>query len=284
MQIFHLTFLLYRGQKEDISELSEQASKELKKVGEKTLTERDDRRSKKESRAKEEAEREIPMDLLREYLNQWWKSVFRRQRYELLGIMENAVKRLTATEIRDFLILETLISGAGQRGDVVRNMRISQLYNAKAVATKAGEEAEELYAISVTEHKTAKGRGAIEIMVPRSLRNLLIKFEREVRHLLAPMSKKIDDYLFVTNDTGEMMTRVDSAVGIFRKEVGCVNIMTAKSFRQYFATKAQNSDDPITRERMPIHMGHSQNTVQTYYLRRPERCRSMYKCLKKLVA
>ena len=97
-------------------------------------------------------------------------------------------------------------------------------------------------------------------------------------------AKKNDDYLFVTNDTGEMMTRVDSAVGIFRKEVGCVNIMTAKSFRQYFATKAQNSDDPITRERMPIHMGHSQNTVQTYYLRRPERCRSMYKCLKKLVA
>lgn len=161
-------------------------------------------------------------------------------------------------------------------------MRTSQLYNAKAVATKAGEEAEELYAISVTEHKTAKGRGAIEIMVPRSLRNLLIKFEREVRHLLAPMSKKIDDYLFVTNDTGEMMTRVDSAVGIFRKEVGCVNIMTAKSFRQYFATKAQNSDDPITRERMPIHMGHSQNTVQTYYLRRPERRREHVQMLEEI--
>ena len=161
-------------------------------------------------------------------------------------------------------------------------MRTSQLYNAKAVATKAGEEAEELYAISVTEHKTAKGQGAAEIMVPRSLRNLLIKFEREVRHLLAPMSKKNDDYLFVTKDTGEMMTRVDSAVGIFRKEVGCVNIMTEKSFGQYFATKAQNSDDPITRERMPIHMAHSQNTVQMYYLRRTERRREHVQMLEKI--
>ena len=230
-----------------------------------------------------EMDREVPNEVMEKALQAYKDSQTRKMIYEhLLKKMAVCTTGPIASEenIRDFLMLEVFIEGAGMRPDVVYNLMWEELVNAEM--SKDGK----FFIVHVAHHKTASTYGTMNIFIPRKLHKILTDFCCEIypdhfkknQRQLAKTPEEITeaktiqlhDRVFVTKG-GKALGTFAAAIELWKKcagpdAFGGYNI-TPIHFRKYAATKFQEDADPITREQAPRMIGHSQKTAtKTYQL------------------
>jgi site-specific recombinase XerD len=108
---------------------------------------------------------------------------------------------LRPAEIRDFLMLEVLLSSTGMRSDAVYNITIEELHSEKSTQTASGKW---VTAIETHEHKTQKTYGPQRVTMTKALYDLLVQFQMHIRRPLLCVSKPgPEDKLFVRSSMRE---------------------------------------------------------------------------------
>jgi site-specific recombinase XerD len=179
---------------------------------------------------------------------------------------------LRPAEIRDFLMLEVLLSSTGMRSDAVYNITICELHSEKSTQTASGKW---VVAIKVHEHKTQKTYGPQRVTMTKALYDLLVLFQVHVRPQLSVSKPGPEDKLFVRSsmragEQSETVTTMSSAINFFKIASECNLPITAKSYRYYFTHLAHYSADPEVRQNVPAHLGHSKEISDRVYLRGQE--------------
>ena len=264
--------------------LRDDAQNIQKKVSANIIPDRKERNAQAEHFVEEDEELEIPMETMKEHVDFYRNCNYRLQMYEKLNDMEEAMNfgGETPVKIRNFLALEVLFESGGQRPEVIRNMSIGNLYNA-SIDNERGQ----MRVINMPNHKTSKSYGPAQVFVPEKLYILLINYCKKVRGLLADMvvdkEQQYKHLLFVAQGTGEPLQNLDASCKIFANVTQSKHKIFPKCFRYLVALLGQTSEDPKIREKLPIHMNHSQSTAQLHYVRqdekRKEHSRMLYKVL-----
>ena len=224
---------------------------------------------------------QVPKDVMEKALQAYKSSLLRKK------IFEHLEKKMAPMEdgpiasgenVRDFLMVEVFISGAGCRADVVYNILAKELFFAPKSDDGKG------YTIHVSTHKTASTYGPMKIFIPTRLHNLLMNFccelypqhFKKVQRQQAKTPEEIQEAkviqhherVFVTNG-GKAITKFDAPMAIWKKCAGPDAFgghnLTAIAYRKYAATKFQEDADPVTREQAPRMVGHSQKTAMKHY-------------------
>lgn len=260
--------------------LRDDAKNTQKKVSSNIVPDRKARQAEAEYLVENEEELEIPMEKMKELVDSYRSCNYRLQMYKKLDDMEEAIRfgGETPVKIRNFLMLEILVECGGQRSEVIRNMSIGNLYNAST-----DNEEGQMRVINVSNHKTSKNYGVAQVFVPQNLYILLVNYCKKVRGRLATIdedkNKQYEQLLFVTDKSGERLQNLDESCKIFRNQNQTKYKIFPKCFRYLVAHLGQSSDDPKVREKMPIHMNHSQGTAQLHYVRQDEKRKEHSKML-----
>ena len=223
-------------------------------------------------------EASVPYDVMKKITEDY---IMCSERVELMSLLSANINNYTKSKhtfspesLRNWLMLEYYIQAAGKRPDTVRNLTWKMLSYAR--------EDEELFIVQVGPHKTDKTYGSMVILLPRTLRNLLVNYCCEVYPYFKRLQWKgaksdeerkkhsqiqLEDLVFPTN-TGEQMDRIGAIMKIWKSFVpesfGEWN-PTPIDYRRFCATTYQSSENPLTRENAPLDMGHSQATARGVY-------------------
>jgi site-specific recombinase XerD len=215
----------------------------------------------------DETKQEPTMEKIAFFLSKYLASSMRKDRLAEVQDMRKCCLR--PAEIRDFLMLEVLLSSTGMRSDAVYNITICELHSEKSTQTASGKW---VVAIKVHEHKTQKTYGPQRVTMTKALYDLLVLFQVHVRPQLSVSKPGPEDKLFVRSsmragEQSETVTTMSSAINFFKIASECNLPITAKSYRYYFTHLAHYSADPEVRQNVPAHLGHSKEISDRVYLR-----------------
>ena len=232
------------------------------------VPDRQARREDQAALAETESEQKIPMDEMERLNTIYGQSEFRKSMYEKLVDMEAAVHegKTSIVEIRNFLMLELLISSKGMRSDVIINMTFGEFYGAKSMEIQGVP----YKVILVKEHKTKSSKGPMQVFITKSQYALVCQYNKTIRPQLCKVEDPIDGPVFVTQ-SGAKFWELSCAMSIFKKVTKTVHQVTPRDFRYLWAKKGQDSKDPEVQEKFPEMMGHSKATAQKSYIKQADK-------------
>lgn len=200
---------------------------------------------------------------LKELVDVYRQSQFRKNYYSrcvdkgLKAIIQESDTALT--DLRNWLACEVLIESFGQRPDTVKNMQVSEVFNAHEYLNKQNA------CISVRIHKTSSKHGPAQVLVPAGLWNLLKEFARVVRPMFKPLPQsESPQWLFLSREGKQLEDLVD-AVQVFSSVANPPFNVTAMDFRRMASTLGQEHPDMHVRTSLPKTMAHSEEVARDYY-------------------
>jgi hypothetical protein len=219
----------------------------------------------------DETKKEPSMEKIAFFLSKYLASSMRKERLAEVQDMRKCC--LSPAEIRDFLMLEVLLSSTGMRSDAIYQMTIAELHSEKSTQTTSGKW---FVAIETHEHKTQKTFGPQKVTMTKSLYDLLVQFQMHVRPQLSVSKPGPEDKLFVRSsmragEQSETVTTMSSAITFFKNASDCNLPITAKSFRYYYTHLAHHSTNPEVRQNVAGHLGHSKEISDRVYLKAQEK-------------
>ena len=239
----------------------------------------------------------IPFDVMKRITDDYIDCPERSRTFNLLSDSINNFKKhkylSSEARLRNWLMLEYYIHGAGKRPDAVYNLKWSQLRN----GIKEGEDS---YVIEIREGKTFNKYGSMKVHLPSSIRNLLINYCQEVYPNFKRLQRKAaktkeeyekhsriqdDDYVFLS-EMGDKMTRITEIMPVWKwfvPESFDKWNPTPIDFRRFCATQYQSSEDQLTRENAPLDMGHSQATARATYEQRSKKTERSIEMKKEII-
>ena len=234
---------------------------------------REERNRVKENVARTEHDLRIPFEELKILKMVYKDSDYRKDTYTDLHDMRKVMlvdKKMTNLEIRDFLAFEVFFESAGFRPDVVMNLRIVEVINAKELQDIRFQDQRVIF---VENHKTSNAYNAAQLQLPLALVQLLVKYINHVRPTLVMNQERgPDEFVFVTNFGKKMQTLIP-CMSVFRRVTKCKYKVYPMDFRRETATLTQQSQDPTVRQEMPRFMGHSENTQKKIYVAQIEKAK-----------
>lgn len=218
---------------------------------------------------------EVSNDEMGRLIKLYFESEQREAYYQELEKMPEG--RFNAVEARDFLALELIVS-SGARPGAAFNMTHMELFSARIAPTNPDKRV-----ISVMKHKTAATHGSQDFIVSLRLVNIIKKFTTTFfEELNGKPRQSSKDPIFIRHG-GHIMEHFEASVAIFRRITKTKEPIIGKSFRRYYASLGQDSEDPHIRENLPKHMGHSRETALRSYVRKGAEVKDYDEILSKIV-
>lgn len=210
-----------------------------------------------------EAEEEpFTMEEIQELVDSYKKSDDRRQVYSSLKDMNKVLTsgEMSATDIRDFLLVDCYVESSGLRPDAIMNMTFHELFNAESVPDS------EEFAIRVSNHKTAN-TGPASVLLPAATLRLLKDFVHVVRPRIWDEESVGQDSLVFVTLKGSRVQGIDRAFKKwFVSKVRADRNLKAYDLRRMCATVTQASDSAQIREGYPAMMNHSRSVAERVYV------------------
>ena len=254
------------------------ASQIHKSIQKNELPDRQDRQEDRANLAENESEMAIPVPEMEKLMVIYRESEYRRKMYEELKDMEGAIctNKISNIGIRNFLMLEILFECGGMRSDVITNMTLGEFFQNKAIGDS------DRHVILVKDHKTKQHKGSAQVIIPRSLKNLLVQYATKVRKTFCEIEDPVNSLMFVAQDSGNKIAKLSCAAELFKEKTGAKYHVTPRDFRYYYAHLGQASEDPVLNEQFPEYIGHCKATAQRTYIKKDAKIRAHAQFLDKL--
>merc|ERR1711963_954090 len=260
------------------------ASRVLKKVEKLKEQEKTARDGENEQLAEGDKDREVPGTELEKIIKAYLACDYRKGMFNFIsGDLEDALRRnkVTPTQVRDFVIVECIITAPGGRNDAWYQMKVKELLNPTYL-----DDGKKV-CIEVGRHKTLKNYGAARDIMPVRTYNVIVKYYQMARPLIHPNTNKNgngEEYVFVQGGNGNWFDRPYSVLeDLLKKGSDFEYHITPYAIRKYLSTEAQGDSSALVRENMPRHMNHSVETAKKSYRKKRAVMEEHSKILDKLV-
>ena len=259
------------------------ASRILKRVEKYKEQEKTEGDAQRERLAEGDRDREVPGPVLEKILKAYLGCDYRKEMFNLFaGDLEDALRRnkVTPTQVRDFVIVECILTAPGGRNDSWYKMKVKELLNPRFL-----DDGKKV-CIEVGRHKTSKNYGAARDIMPVRTYNAIMKYYQTARSLIYPKSKKDDgeEHVFVQGGNGNWFDRpYDVLEAMLKKGSDFDYRITPYAIRRHLSTEAQGHSSAQIRENMPRHMNHSEKTAKGTYRKKMAQIEEHSKFLDELV-
>ena len=232
------------------------------------------------SRMREEEEmdragrdREIPFEVMDNLIKDYLASRKRQSFYQKLSNMKEFLESSCGNRnphvfIRDFLMIELLVEGGGNRPEAVYNLQVQHITTSLVDSTYTKEMADgRTWRVAyMRDHKTALSLGRAQISFNDQLYKLLLAYIKDVRPLFSG-NEDPQSHLFLTMNGGLLERIPTSSIEIFEEATKYDGIWAIRpnSFRHHAATWGQSHPNPEIQQNLPSRMKHSVATAQKFY-------------------
>lgn len=200
------------------------------------------------------------MDALHDVIDAWVVSNQRKEMYALgpRATIDDFVR------LRDFIFLELIIAGGGNRSDAYRNMTTTEFFSASEDRGKDGKQ-EPQWIVQVRCHKTGKG-GHAKVSFDLPLLSLTRQYIANCRKFSVRTGSQI---VLPASRSGAVMGNVDRAADMLERFIRENDLsderLPSHQFRHYVGTWRGRHSDRDIRETAAADMRHSKETNLRYY-------------------